>query len=158
MFYTDAGRPVYAAGGITPDDVIRYDKTSKFVQRLQAHGAFFNFAVDYLARHPDLGRDVEINDAIRKEFFQFTQAQGIESSSETMKDYGQDPSRDLIDSAIRTELLNSKFGLSEGWRSALRTDKQAQEAIHQFPEAERIAALPKKSPSQRAASQRTSLN
>lgn len=152
VFYTDAGRPVYAAGGITPDDVTRYDKTSKFVQRLQAHGAFFNFAVDYLARHPNVGKDVQVDDSVRKEFFQFTQTQGVEPAPDAQREYQQDASRDLIDSAIRTEILNSKFGLSEGWRSALRTDKQAQEAIRQFPEAERIASLPKKSPAERAAS------
>ncbi len=157
VFYTDAGRLVYAAGGITPDDVIRYDKTSKFVQRLQAHGAFFNFVVDYLARHPSVGQNVEVDDSLRNDFFQFVEAQGIEKAPEARKEYETDSSRALIDSAIRTELLNSKFGLSEGWKSALHTDKQAQAAIRDFPEAERIAALPKKSPSERAASQRAAL-
>ena len=157
VFYTDAGRLVYAAGGITPDDVIRYDKTSKFVQRLQAHGAFFNFVVDYLARHPSVGRNVEVDDSLRNDFFQFVEAQGIEKAPEARREYETDSSRALIDSAIRTELLNSKFGLSEGWKSALHTDKQAQAAIRDFPEAERIAALPKKSPSERAASQRAAL-
>jgi carboxyl-terminal processing protease len=158
VFYTDAGRAVYAAGGITPDDVVRYEKTSKFIQRLQAHGAFFNFAVDYLARHPNTGHDTEINDALRNEFFQFLQSQGIASAADTRKEYEQDLSRVLIDAAIRTELLNSKFGLSEGWKSALHTDKQAEAALRDFPEAERIAALPKKSPTERAASQRAALN
>jgi hypothetical protein len=43
--------------------------------------------------------------------------------------------------------LNSKYGLAEGWKSALRSDKQAQAAISAFPEAQRIASLPKKAPS-----------
>jgi carboxyl-terminal processing protease len=157
IFYTDAGRPVYAAGGITPDDVVRYEKTSKFVQRLQAHGAFFNFVVDYLARHPNVERSVDVDDSVRNEFFQFAESQGIEKAAEARKEYQQDASRALIDSAIRTELLNSKFGLSEGWKSALHTDKQAQAALRDFPEAERIASLPKKSPAERAASRSAEL-
>ena len=146
VFYTDAGRPVYASGGITPDSVVRYDKTSKFVQRLQAHGVFFNFAVDYLARHPDVPQDFPVDEGLRKDFFRYVQDQGVEDAASVAKDYAADPSKDLIDASIRTEILNSKYGLAEGWKSALATDRQAKVALESFPEAQRIASLPKKSP------------
>jgi carboxyl-terminal processing protease len=161
VFYTDAGRPVYASGGITPDQIVKYDKNSKFVQRLQAHGAFFNFAVDYLARHPEVAKDFAVTEAVRADFFQFLQSQGIEDVSAAKADYDGDASRELIDSAIRTEILNSKFGLSEGWKNALKTDRQAHTALDGFTEAERIASLPKKpreeKDKEKPATQRTSL-
>ncbi len=147
IFYTDAGRPVYAAGGITPDSIVRYDKSSKFVQRLQAHGVFFNFAVDYLAEHPNVPENLPVDDALRNAFFRFVQEQGVEGADAVRKDYEADPSKELIDASIRTEILNSKYGLSEGWKSALKTDRQAQAALESFPEAQRIASLPKKAPS-----------
>ena len=147
IFYTDAGRPVYAAGGITPDDVVRFEKASRLVQRLQAHGVFFNFAVDYLAGHPDVPEAFPVDEALRNAFFQFVQEQGVEPSAEVRKDYAQDPSKELIDATIRTEILNSRYGLSEGWKNALQSDRQARAALAAFPEAERIAALPKKAPS-----------
>jgi carboxyl-terminal processing protease len=158
VFFTEAGRPVYAAGGITPDEVVKYERNSKFIQRLQAHGVFFNFSVDYLARHPNVGRNVEIDEAVRNDFFQFAQAQGVENAAEARKEYQEDAFRSLIDSAIKTELLNSKYGLSEGWKSALQTDKQAQAGVKDFPEAERIAAMPKKSPAERSTAQRAAIN
>jgi carboxyl-terminal processing protease len=147
VFYTDAGRPVYASGGITPDSIVKYEKASKFVQRLQAHGVFFNFAVDYLATHPNAPENLPVDEALRNAFFRFVQDQGVEDSAAVRKEYEADPAKELIDASIRTEILNSKYGLSEGWKSALKSDRQAQAALSAFPEAERIASLPKKSPS-----------
>ncbi len=160
VFYTDAGRPVYAAGGITPDEIVPFPKISKVIQRLQAHGVFFNFAVDYLARHADVTRDFAVTDDVRKDFFAFVQAQGLESADAARSEYEKDPDRALIDSSIRTEILNSRFGLAEGWKNALGSDRQAQAAIAGFAEAERIARLPKKprAPEEQAPTQKTSLN
>jgi carboxyl-terminal processing protease len=144
VFYTDAGRPVYAAGGITPDEIVKPAKLSKFVQRLQAHGVFFNFAVEYLARHGAVSPDFEVTDDLRGHFFDFIQQQGIEASAAARRDYESDPGRSLIDATIVTEVLNSKFGLESGWRYALKADVQVQKALKLFPEAERISRLPKK--------------
>jgi len=145
VFYTAAGRPVYAAGGITPDEVVRFEKASKLVQSLQAHGAFFNFAVDYLSRHPDVSEGFAVDEPLKRDFFQFVENQGIQKAPGARKEYEGDPGREFVDASIRTEILNSKFGLAEGWKSALKTDKQAQAGIGAFPEAQRIASLPKKS-------------
>ena len=60
MFTTDAGRAVYASGGITPDVTIRYDKLSAFETRLRFTGAFFGFAVQYLAKHPTAHRNFTV--------------------------------------------------------------------------------------------------
>lgn len=160
IFYTDAGRPVYASGGITPDEIVKYEKSSKFVLRLQAHGIFFNFAVDYLSRHRDVTRNFELGSAVKNELFDFIQAQGLESASSARAEYEKDPSRDLVDASVKTEILNSRFGLVEGWKNALKSDKQAQAALQGFPEAERIATLPKKPRSieEKPATQKTSLD
>jgi len=146
IFYTDAGRPVYAAGGITPDEVVKFEKASKLVQSLQAHGVFFNYAVDYLSRHPDTPESVSVDDALRGDFFRYVGEQGFEDAATARKEYQGDPARDLIDAAIKTEILNSKYGLAEGWKNALANDKQARAALGAFPEAQRIASLPKKAP------------
>jgi len=147
IFYTDAGRPVYAAGGITPDEVVKFEKASKLVQSLQAHGVFFNFAVDYVSRHSDLPTSFAVDEAVRGDFFRYVEKDGLEDAATVRKEYQEDPSRDLIDASIKTEILNSKYGLSEGWKNALGSDKQAKAAMSAFPEAQRIASLPKKAPS-----------
>jgi len=144
VFYTDAGRPVYASGGITPDEIVRPEKLSAFEQKLQAHGAFFNFAVDYLSRNEKIHKDFAVDDAIRNGFFQYLGSQGIEDAARARRDYQEDPNRTRIDAAIRTEILNSRFGLEVGWKNALASDVQVETALRLFPEAERISKLPRK--------------
>ena len=57
VFYTDAGRVVYAAGGITPD-VDRQERPGLEAPATAARArtSFFNFAVNWLARNPDVPR------------------------------------------------------------------------------------------------------
>ena len=48
------------------------------------------------ARHPNVGKDVQVDDSVRKEFFQFTQAQGVESAADAL--------RELTSDAVQTRL------------------------------------------------------
>ncbi|HET9794138.1 MAG TPA: S41 family peptidase [Thermoanaerobaculia bacterium] len=141
LFSTDAGRPVYAAGGITPDEIVPAPKPSPFARRLQAHGVFFNFAVDYLARHPDVARGFSVDPAVREELFRFVESQGIEKAEAARSEYLADPSRSRIDAEIAQDVLSSKFGPDEGWKSWLRSDIQMERALASFPQAERLANL-----------------
>ena len=141
LFSTDAGRPVYAAGGITPDEIVPAPKPSRFARRLQAHGVFFNFAVDYLARHPDVPRSFSLDAAVRDELFRFIESQGIEKADAARAAYLSDETRNRIDSEIVQDVLSAKFGPDEGWKSWLRSDVQVERALGAFPEAERLASL-----------------
>jgi len=141
LFSTDAGRPVYAAGGITPDEIVDAPKPTAFDRRLQAHGVFFNFAIDYLARHPGVSRAFAVDSAVREELFRFLESQGIEKADAARSDYLADESRARIDAEVLQDILSSKFGPDEGWKSWLRSDAQMQKALASFPQAERLAKL-----------------
>ena len=145
VFYTDAGRPVYAQGGITPDVIVKNDRDSKLLQQLLARYAFFNFAVDWLARHPNVSADVAITPEIREEFFQFVEKSAKYSTAEELKKaYADDPNRSLVDLAMRIEVVSAKFGPEAGRRVFVSGDPQIQKALTEFGEASRIASLPKK--------------
>lgn len=144
-FYTDAGRVVYAAGGITPDVIVKNNfGDSKLLTQLLARSLFFNFGVNYLTRHPDVTADFTVTPAIREQFFQFVEKSGYLTAAELMRQWNEDPNRNLIDLAIRIEVANSKFGLEAGRRVQVSGDIQVQKALTLFGEAARIAALPKK--------------
>jgi carboxyl-terminal processing protease len=143
-FSTDAGRPVKSEGGITPDEVVATVAVSDFERRLQAQGAFFSFAVDYLASHPALGRGFAADDSVREEFFRSVERQKIETASAAREDYRRDADRERIDADVAAEVLTLRYGPDEGWRRSLRDDVQAQKALLAFPEAVRIARLPRK--------------
>jgi len=145
VFYTDAGRVVYAQGGITPDVIVKNERDSKLLQQLLSRYAFFNFAVDWLARHPNVTADFDVTPAIRDEFFRFVEtAAKYSTAAELAKAYEEDANRSLIDLAIKTEVVNAKFGPEAGRRAFAGGDPQIQKALTLFGEASRIAGLPKK--------------
>jgi carboxyl-terminal processing protease len=145
IFYTDAGRVVYAQGGITPDVIVKNDRDSKLLQQLLVRYAFFNFAVDWLARHPKVTQDFAVTPEIRDEFFEFVEKQTKYSTADELKKaYSEDANRSLVDLAIQTEVVNAKFGPEAGRRAFAAGDPQIQKGLTLFGEAARIAALPKK--------------
>jgi carboxyl-terminal processing protease len=144
VFYTDAGRVVYAAGGITPDVAVKNNRDSKLLTQVLARNLPFNFAVNWLVKHPDVSRDVAVTPAMREEFFRFAETSRFSTAEELKRMWNEDPNRELVDLAIRIELVNARYGLEAGWAVRATGDSQIQKAITQFGEAERIAALPKK--------------
>ncbi len=145
VFYTDAGRVVYAQGGITPDVIVRNDRDSKLLQQLLVRYAFFNFAVDWLARHPKIAENFTVTPAIRDEFFEFVEKSAkYSTAADLRKAYAEDENRSLIDLAIQTEIVNARFGPEAGRRAYAAGDPQIQKGLTLFGEAARIASLPKK--------------
>ena len=71
VFFTKGGRKVYGGGGIVPDIEIDMPDLKPIEINLERQSMFFNFAVSYLATHPDIPRDFEINGQILDEFRAF---------------------------------------------------------------------------------------
>lgn len=149
-FYTDAGRTVYAAGGVSPDVLVKNNWDSKLLAQLLARYAFFNFATAWLAKHPETKEDLVVTPTLREEFFRFVEASKFSSAEELQRRWNEDSNRSLIDLAIRIEIANGKLGLEAGRRIQTNGDAQIQKALTLFDEAARIAALPKKPAPSRA--------
>ncbi len=150
-FYTDAGRVVYAQGGIRPDVVVKPDaRDSKMLNQLFARSMFFNFAVEWVARHPDVTADFQVTPAIRQEFFKFSESRKFSTAEELQKMWEEEPNKALLDLAIRSDMANVKFGLEAGVKVRSTGDTQIQKALTLFDEAARIAAMPKMAPGVRA--------
>ena len=153
-FFTDAGRTVYAAGGITPDVAVKSGwAESKLLSQLLARNLFFNFAVDYLAKHPDVKPNFEVTPALRRQLFEFAEASKFSSAEELTRQWEAEPNRNLVDLAMKVEIVNAKFGLEAGRKVQAEGDTQLQKGLAMFDEAARIAALPKKPAPARAARQ-----
>jgi len=151
VFYTEAGRVVYAAGGITPDVMAKNDnRDSKLLAHLLARGLTFSFAVDWNSKHPNVGEDFAVTPAVRDAFFQFCEASKFSTAEELNRQWNEDSGKSLIDLAIRVDMINVKYGLESGWRARAAGDNQLQQALGLFDEAARIAAMPKKSDPNRA--------
>jgi carboxyl-terminal processing protease len=144
-FFTDAGRTVYAQGGITPDVAVKSGfAESKLLSQFLARNLFFNFAIDYLSKHPNVKADIAVTPELRQEFFKFSEASHFSSAEELTRQWDADPNRSIVDLAMRVEMVNAKFGLEAGRKVQTEGDTQVQKAMGEFGEAARIAALPKK--------------
>lgn len=139
-FRTDAGRIVYGGGGITPDVFVKAPTLSRFATTLYTRGLFFEFAVDYLAKHPSIPRDFPVTEAVRDEFFKFVDAKQtlpFERDAKTLYAAEKDPL--IIDRALREEVITAKFGREAGYQVSLEDDVQLKKALTLFPEAEKLA-------------------
>ncbi len=143
-FYTDAGRIVFAAGGITPDFLVKNNFDSKLVTQLLARNMFFNFAVQWLPRHPEVKQDLPVTPALRQEFFRFVEASKFSTADELLRQWNEEPNKNLLDFALRIDIANVQAGLEAGWKVRASGDTQVQKALTLFDEAARVAALPKK--------------
>ncbi len=139
-FRTDAGRTVFGGGGITPDVFVKSPNLSHFAATLYARGLFFEFAVDYRAKHPNVPRDFQITPAVREEFYAFVDAKpnlGLETKTRTTYEAEADPS--ILDQAIREELMTAAYGREAGYRVSQEGDVQLKKALTLFPDAEKLA-------------------
>jgi carboxyl-terminal processing protease len=143
-FYTDAGRIVYAAGGITPDVLVKNNFDSKLVTQLLARNMFFNFAVQWLPKHKDVPQDLQVTPALRQEFFKFVEDSKFSTAAELERQWNDEPNKGLLDYALRIDMANVRFGLEAGWKVRASGDTQVQKGLTLFDEAARVAALPKK--------------
>jgi carboxyl-terminal processing protease len=71
IFLTAAGREVYGGGGVVPDIEIEGDRWKPIEYNLVRKNMFFQFAVDYTTRHPDVPVGFEVTDQMVEQFRQF---------------------------------------------------------------------------------------
>ena len=96
VFRTQGGREVYGGGGIAPDIEIEREKYKPIEYNLERKSTFFDFAVSYIAKNPDIPKNFEVGDQIIAEFKQFlkeknfTYKSALELDLDTLKKHIQD--------------------------------------------------------------------
>ena len=150
---TDAGRPVYAGGGIEPDKRVSGPlegfNPSRFGRMLVARGAFANYAQKYAAEgdmrvtQQSTNRKLVkpnfvVDDAIVADFREQVKADKLKIEEDAFtKDL------DFIKAMIRFEIDNAVFGIADARRHLIGVDPQAQAALTMFGEAQKLTELSK---------------
>jgi carboxyl-terminal processing protease len=122
-FHTDAGRPVRGGGGIQPDELVEPPPVSRLVFVLDASGALTTFASEYVQAH-EISESFEVTPEILDQLQVFLSARRIQPSlGEWLRD------RDLIQSKLKQEIVNLKFGVAKGDEIEMQRDPVVQRAL-----------------------------
>lgn len=141
VFRTAGGRVVYGGGGITPDVVVKADRLSRWMATLYARGVFFEWAVQYRTKHPDVPRDFKVTDAVREDFLSFLDGRPNPSETTARKAWADEKDKSALDRALGEELVGAVHGPEAGYRITIQGDAQLRKALDLFPEAEKLAGI-----------------
>jgi carboxyl-terminal processing protease len=145
-FYTDSGRVVYGGGGITPDIEIEQDFLTDFEVAIERDGALFAYAVDYAAKHPDVGLEHRVSDEDIRDFAGFlAEREKIEEYlgvfDLALGDSLIEANSDFLKRGIRRELARRTSGPEAAYKVALEADTQLHEALELFRKAKTLPEL-----------------
>lgn len=151
--HTDAGRPVYAGGGIEPDKRVAGPlegfNPGRFGRMLVARGEFANYAQKFAAEGDNritqastnrklVKRNFVVDDAMMADFREQLKSDRVKMDEEA---YAKD--LEYIKAMIRFEIDNAVFGIADARRHLISVDPQAQAALQMFGEAQKLTELSK---------------
>jgi carboxyl-terminal processing protease len=149
--HTDAGRPVYSGGGIEPDKrvsgPIEGFNPGRFGRMLYARAVFANYAQKYAAEgdirvtqkatgRKSVAPNFVVDDAMVADF-----REQLKNDRVRLDDDGFKKDIDFIRAMIRFEIDNAVFGIADARRHLIGVDPQAQAALQQFGEAQKLTEL-----------------
>jgi carboxyl-terminal processing protease len=130
IFHTTSGREVYGGGGITPDYLVIAPQPSDLWFELNRDNLLFEYAVRYVARHPELEQDFQVDDAVMEELQRFLGEREFEYS---VGDF--EAARDELMLRLRAQIARIKWDQAEEARIRAEGDPQLQRALELFEEA-----------------------
>ena len=125
-FHTDAGRPVRGGGGIQPDELIGQPYPTRLMIAIEASGSLITFAGEYIQAY-DVAESFEVTPAILDQLQSFLAARQIQPG---ISDWLRD--RDLIQSKLKQEIFNLKFGVAKGDEIDMRRDRVVLRALEKI--------------------------
>ncbi|MBN2012987.1 S41 family peptidase [candidate division KSB1 bacterium] len=88
IYTTEDGRPVHGSGGIYPDVTVEKKTLSPIVIEMIMKSMFFNFSLEYTAKHPNISRNFEVDDTILNAYKAFLKEKKFQYKTEE-EDYLQ---------------------------------------------------------------------
>jgi carboxyl-terminal processing protease len=122
VFHTESGREVRGGGGIQPDVPAFRAPESRLLQVLEATGAVTTFAGEYVQSH-EIDARFEVTAAMLDQLQIYLSARNIRPG---VGDWLRD--RDAIQSKLKQEIFNLKFGVEKGDQIEMQRDPVVQAA------------------------------
>jgi len=141
QFKTDTGRIVYGGGGITPDVLAKPAQLSRTTQLLEVRSALFNYGVEYVAKHPDVTKDVQITPELVEDFVHYAADKEMAPIADIRDALNKPEDRKFIEHSIKAEIIAAKFGFDASYPYRLEGDMQVEKALEVLPQAQKLASL-----------------
>jgi carboxyl-terminal processing protease len=141
QYKTDTGRIVYGGGGITPDVLAKPAQLSRATQLLEVRSALFNFGVEYVAKHPDVTKDMQITPQLVEDFVHYAADKDIAPLADIRDALNKPEDRKFIEHSIKAEIIAAKFGFDASYPYRLEGDMQVEKALEVLPQAQKLASL-----------------
>lgn len=122
-FHTDSGRTVLGGGGIQPDERVSPMELSRLEMVLDASGSLTTFATEYIQSH-EIGADFDVTPELLDQFRVFLSDRKIQPP---VSDFLRD--RAWIQSRLKQEIVNLKFGVAKGDEVEMQRDPVVQAAL-----------------------------
>jgi carboxyl-terminal processing protease len=142
-YKTSAGRLVFGGGGITPDINIKWSRPTQFTVNLIVKRSFFEYASDFASRNRQLAADFNAfrqnwqpSEVVLAEFRRKIDALKIKFDQESWnKDL------DFIKLRLKSEIALTLWDRQKWYEVEASNNKQIQEVLRLFPQAQKIAAM-----------------
>ena len=142
-YKTSAGRLVYGGGGVTPDVYLKWPRPTQFTADLIIKRSFFEYASDFAGRNRQLAADFNAfrqnwqpGEAVLTEFRRKIDALKIKFDQESWnKDI------DFIKLRLKSEIALTLWDRQKWYEVEASNNKQMQEILRLFPQAQKIAAM-----------------
>jgi carboxyl-terminal processing protease len=139
QFKTDTGRIVYGGGGITPDIVSKPEPLSRTTQLLEVRSAMFNYGVEYVAKHPDVTKEVAVTPQVMEDFIRYASSKDLATAADIREVLQKPNDRKYIERVLKAEIVAAKFGYDASYPYRLQGDTQIEKALEVFPQAQQLA-------------------
>src|SRR5689334_18648916 len=141
QYKTDTGRVVYGGGGITPDVMVKPAQLSRTTQLLEVRSALFNYGVDYVAKHPDVTKDLQVTPELVEDFVRFAAEKDAAPLADIRDALTKPEDRKFLERSIKAEIIAAKFGFDASYPYRLEGDTQVEKALEVLPQAQKLASL-----------------
>jgi carboxyl-terminal processing protease len=119
VFHTKGGRKVYGGGGVVPDIEIPPEEMQPLEMNLLRHSMFFSFAVSYIAEHPNISRNFEVDQGVIEAFKRYLKEKDFTYKSTV--ELQLEPLKEKVDKSENPQMFSGAMTQLE---SAIQKDKE----------------------------------
>jgi carboxyl-terminal processing protease len=135
-YYTVGGRVVYGGGGIRPDIKIEPEEMPRIASGLARKGLVFEFAVHYVAEHPDISQDFGEGPALMESFKDFLAEKEFEYTEKEFEE-----GEEFVSVMLRSEIARKVWGDHEAYTISLEGDSQLKKTVDVMNQANSLSDL-----------------